>query len=89
MLVTRYGMSENVNDGIGVLETIAQKRGLRLRGGEADVEKAAHTLLQDYRSGILGRISLETPERRVALLTSYQPPVSLGLEQPREEYEPE
>jgi len=89
MLVTRYGMTSSVIDGVGVLEAIAQKRGLRLRGGEADVEKAAHTLLQDYRSGVLGRISLETPERRVALLASYQPPVSLGLEQPREEYEPE
>ena len=89
MLVTRYGLPSGVIDGVGVLEAIAQKRGLRLRGGEADVEKAAHTLLQDYRSGVLGRISLETPERRVVLLANYQPPVSLGLEQPREEYEPE
>ena len=60
-----------------------------LRGGDADVEKAAHTLLQDYRSGTLGRISLETPENRPALLASYQPPPSLALGREQEEYEPE
>jgi ribosome biogenesis GTPase A len=89
LLQARYGMSSKVNDGVSVLETIATKRGLRLRGGEFDFEKAAHTLLQDYRSGILGRISLETPERRTKLLASYQPPPSLAIEQNREEYEPE
>jgi ribosome biogenesis GTPase A len=35
-------------------------------------------LLQDYRSGALGRVSLETPQSRVELLASYQPPPSLG-----------
>jgi ribosome biogenesis GTPase A len=49
-----------------------------LKGGEPDLEKAAHTLLQDYRSGALGRVSLETPESRVALLASYKPPPSLA-----------
>jgi len=42
-----------------------------LKGGDLDLEKAAHTLLQDYRSGVLGRVSLETPESRVALLASF------------------
>jgi len=37
-------------------------------------------LLQDYRTGALGRISLETPASRVALLASYQPPPSLALQ---------
>jgi ribosome biogenesis GTPase A len=46
-------------------------RGYRLKGGDLDLEKAAHTLLQDYRSGVLGRVSLETPESRVALLASF------------------
>ena len=34
------------------------------RGGELDLEKAAGILLTDYRSGTLGRISLETPASR-------------------------
>ena len=54
-----------------MIEAIAKVRGYRLKGGDLDLEKASHALLQDYRSGALGRISLETPERRAALLASY------------------
>ena len=63
---------------LGVIEAIALRRAYRLKGGAPDFEKAAHTLLLDYRSGALGRISLETPANRVALLASYQPPPSLA-----------
>jgi ribosome biogenesis GTPase A len=38
------------------------KRGFRQKGGDLDFEKASHTFLGDYRSGALGRISLETPD---------------------------
>jgi ribosome biogenesis GTPase A len=89
LLENRYGLKSEGMDGIGVLEHIAVRRGYRVRGGDADVEKAAHRLLQDYRSGTLGRISLETPENRPVLLASYQPPPSLALDREQEEYEPE
>ncbi len=89
LLVARYGLKPEGADGVGVLEHIAIRRGFRVRGGDADVEKAAHTLLQDYRSGTLGRISLETPENRPGLLASYKPPPSLALGREQEEYEPE
>lgn len=78
LLATRYGLRPKGMDGVGVVEAIAARRGFRLRGGDADLEKASHTLLQDYRSGALGRISLETPASRVELLASYVPPPSLG-----------
>lgn len=71
LLAKRYGPLVAALDGTGMIERIAQVRGYRLRGGVLDLEKAAHALLQDYRSGALGRISLETPERRTALLASY------------------
>lgn len=63
LLAARYGLAEQGLDGVGVLEAIAKKRGclLKGRGGEPDLEKAAMILLTDYRSGKLGRISLETP----------------------------
>ena len=80
-ITARYGMPTMGIDGVSVIEGVAQKRGFRLKGGDLDLEKAAHTFLQDYRTGTLGRISLETPESRVALLASYVPPPSLG-EQP-------
>lgn len=80
-ITARYGMQTAGIDGVSVIEGVAQKRGFRLKGGDLDLEKAAHTFLQDYRTGALGRISLETPESRIALLASYVPPPSLG-EQP-------
>jgi ribosome biogenesis GTPase A len=78
LLSARYGFATDGIDGVSVVEGIAKRRGFRLKGGDLDLEKAAHTLLQDYRSGALGRISLETPESRKALLASYRPEPSLG-----------
>jgi ribosome biogenesis GTPase A len=79
LLSARYGFDTQGIDGVSVVEGIAKRRGYRLKGGDLDVEKAGHTLLQDYRSGALGRISLETPQSRAELLASYQAPASLGL----------
>jgi ribosome biogenesis GTPase A len=78
LIAARYGFSVDGIDGVSVIEGVAQRRGFRLKGGEMDLEKAAHTFLQDYRTGALGRISLETPDSRVALLASYRPEPSLG-----------
>ncbi len=76
-LVTRYKISLAELDGIGLVEAIAKKRGCLLkskgRQGELDIEKAAMILLTDYRGGMLGRISLETPQTRAAMLAAQQP----------------
>lgn len=69
LLTARYGLQVEGMDAVDVVEGVAQKRGLRIKGGELDLEKAAHTLLQDFRTGALGRISLETPASRVELLS--------------------
>lgn len=55
-------------DGVGLIEHIAKKRGYRMKGGALDFDKACHTLLLDYRSGAIGRVSLETPLTRAARL---------------------
>ena len=72
LLAARYGMTPEGMDAPGVLETVAKKRGclIKGRGGELDLEKAAGILLTDYRSGTLGRISLETPASRAARPTA-------------------
>ena len=59
-------------DGVGLIEHIAKKRGYRLKGGALDFDKAAHALLLDYRSGAIGRISLETPTSRAESLIAFQ-----------------
>ncbi|HJV75575.1 MAG TPA: ribosome biogenesis GTPase YlqF [Noviherbaspirillum sp.] len=85
LIAARYGFPTDGIDGVSVIEGVAKRRAFRLKGGDLDLEKAAHTLLQDYRSGALGRISLETPDSRKALLASYQAPASLGLAKDTEE----
>ncbi|WP_299533481.1 ribosome biogenesis GTPase YlqF [uncultured Herbaspirillum sp.] len=72
LLKARYGFNTDGMDGVAVVEGVAAKRGFRLKGGDFDFEKAAHTFLQDYRSGALGRISLETPQSRAELLATYR-----------------
>ena len=44
-----------------IVELIAKKRGMMMSGGVPDTERAAITLLDEYRSGKIGRITLEKP----------------------------
>ena len=63
-LAARYRLDTDGLDAESLLETIARRRGCVRKGGTLDLEKAANLFLTDYRSGALGRISLETPESR-------------------------
>ena len=71
-LTGRYGISlhelpENDDEMMGcvkgaeILERIGKKRGFLISGGEINTERAAATLLDEFRAGKLGRISLERP----------------------------
>jgi ribosome biogenesis GTPase A len=44
-----------------VLAQIAKVRGCLIKGGEPDYAKAANLLIDDFRSGKLGRLTLEKP----------------------------
>lgn len=70
LLAQRYGFAVQGMDAVGIIEAVAKKRGciIKGRGGELDLEKASGILLTDYRSGALGRISLETPAVRAGRL---------------------
>lgn len=57
-LQDRYQIEEK-GDPADVLAEIALKRGCLKKGGEADSDKAAGLLLDEFRSGILGRITIE------------------------------
>ncbi|MBK5915598.1 ribosome biogenesis GTPase YlqF [Rhodocyclus purpureus] len=70
LLTARYGFPVEGVDAVGVIEGIARRRGFRLKGGDADFDKAAFVLLQEYRDGVLGRISLETPQTRAAMIAA-------------------
>lgn len=60
-LKDRYGV-DSCGDSYDILCGIAQKRGKLFRGGEPDTEAAAIILLDEYRGGKLGKITLEAPE---------------------------
>ena len=68
LLRTRYGVEVQGIKGYRLIAAIAGKRRYLRKGGKPDDEKAARALLRDYRSGLLGRVSLETPESRAAML---------------------
>lgn len=73
LLNERYKFDATGLDGAAVVEAIAKRRSYKLKGGDYDFEKAALTLLQDYRDGALGRISLETPQTRAEMLAHSVP----------------
>jgi len=75
LLAARYGIKPEM-DAVGVIEAVARKRGCLVKGGGGafDLEKASLLFLTDYRSGALGRISLETPESRAAMLAAVPRP---------------
>ncbi len=72
LITERYGIvtddiPENDEDSIGcvqgfeILERIGRKRGFLISGGEINTERTAITVLDEFRSGKIGRLSLEKP----------------------------
>lgn len=57
----RYNVSED-DEVIDILNNIASRRGCLKKGAETDYEKLAGIILDDFRSGRLGKLTLETPE---------------------------
>lgn len=61
LLTERYQIEEDGTD-LEILERIAQSRGCRLKGNLPDYPKTAALIVEDFRSGRLGQITLERPE---------------------------
>lgn len=64
-IVDRYKLSipeESDFLGYELLEQAGRRRGFLISGGEIDTERMARILLDEFRGGVLGRITLETPE---------------------------
>lgn len=47
---------------VEIMELIAKKRGMIMRGGETDYERVSVMIMDEYRAGRLGRITLEMPD---------------------------
>ena len=60
LLEARYGIKIAAGDSIGdVFEAIARRRGFLRAGGEIDEERTAAVLLDEFRGGRIGRITLD------------------------------
>lgn len=51
--------------GFEILERIGKKRGFLMSGGQINTERTAITVIDEFRSGKLGKLSLEVPKRDV------------------------
>ncbi|MDD6478197.1 MAG: ribosome biogenesis GTPase YlqF [Oscillospiraceae bacterium] len=59
LLTARYGELDLERDGYDLLTEIGFKRGMRMRGGNTDTERAAAMVLEEFRNLKIGRITLE------------------------------
>lgn len=63
LLANRFGPLAAASDGYGLIVAIAQARGLVKKADGFDLVRAANILLNEFRNGTLGPMSLETVEQ--------------------------
>ena len=65
LLSARYKLKEGELNGRGweLLEAVGRRRGMLISGGEVDTQRASVMVLDEFRGGKLGRITLEYPEK--------------------------
>lgn len=62
MVSQRFGLETEDKEPAAILEDVARLRSCLMKGGELDIARAAAMVLDDFRSGKLGRVTLERPE---------------------------
>lgn len=64
-LLERYQIEiDDEQTGFELLEAVGRKRGMLISGGEIDTLRAAITVMDEYRAGKLGKITLEMPPKQ-------------------------
>lgn len=58
----RYKLDEELEDIVEIMTVIGRKRGCLIKGNEVDLEKASRLIVDEFRKGLIGRITLEKPE---------------------------
>ena len=61
VISAKYGIDESPEDAYDIIKAIAANRNCLKKGEELDTDRACGILIDDFRSGNLGRISLERP----------------------------
>ena len=63
----RYKLTKDEIDGLDsydLFELVGRKRGFLVSGGEVDTERTSKILLDEFRGGKIGPISLEAPPKQ-------------------------
>ena len=63
-LKIRYGLAQLDQDTKSLFENIAKTRGVLSKGGRIDYVRASEMIIHDFRTGGMGKISLEAPDNR-------------------------
>ena len=63
-LISRYDLEQNINElsSYEILNLIGKNRNILVTGGEINISRTANMILEEFRSGKLGKIMLEKPE---------------------------
>lgn len=62
LLQARYGLEAMPESALEILQSVGRRRGCLKAGGKVDLDKAAKLFLTELRGGVLGQVTLETPE---------------------------
>jgi ribosome biogenesis GTPase A len=62
LLKKRFQLLDLPPDPLQFIEAVGKKRGCLRSGGKVEIDKAAKLFLNEFRTGQIGRISLETPD---------------------------
>ena len=65
LVMARYKLKELPANGEALLTAIGQRRGCLRKDGVIDMHKAADVLIHEFRSGTIGKISLEMPDQEI------------------------
>jgi len=72
MTLERYELEEDSQDETSLLRQIGKKRGCIVNRGEINFNKTSNILIHEYREGLLGKITLETPSMMEAEIIQTQ-----------------
>lgn len=65
LLINRYEIDITDNTPLNLMESIGSRRGCIIKGGEIDYTKTSNIILDEFRKGVIGNITLELPKDKV------------------------
>lgn len=73
-IMARFRISDATLRGEALLDAVCRGRGFLLKGGVSDYDRCCAVVLDEFRAGKCGRITLETPKKPAPRLTLHAAP---------------